>query len=46
MLHELQVKLSVYVHRYNNFRMHSTLGFMSPVEFRLAVLTLWKICSD
>lgn len=39
-LRELQVKLSDYVHWYNNFRLHSTLGYMSPVEFRLAGLTL------
>ena len=38
--HELQVKLSDYVHWYNNFRMHSTLGYMSPVEFRKAGLSL------
>lgn len=31
---ELQVKLSGYVHRHDNFRIHSTLGHMSPVEFR------------
>lgn len=37
---ELQVKLSDYVHWYNNFRIHSTLGYMSPVEFRKAGLTL------
>lgn len=37
---ELQVKLSDYVHWYNNFRLHSTLGYMSPIEFRLAGLTL------
>lgn len=39
-LRELQVKLSDYVHWYNNFRLHSTLGYISPVEFRLAGLTL------
>ena len=39
-LRELQVKLSDYVHWYNNFRLHSILGYMSPVEFRLAGLTL------
>lgn len=39
-LRELQAKLSDYVNRYNNFRLHSTLGYMSPVEFRLAGLTL------
>lgn len=37
---ELQVKLSDYVHWYNNFRIHSTLGCMSPVEFRKAGLAL------
>ena len=37
---ELQVKLSDYVHWYNNFRIHSTLGYMSPVEFRKAGLAL------
>ena len=31
---ELWVKLTDYVHWYNNFRMHSTLGYMTPVEFR------------
>ena len=39
-LRELQAKPSDYVNRYNNFRLHSTLGYMSPVEFRLAALTL------
>ena len=33
---ELRAKLSDCVHRYNNFRIHSTLGHMSPVEFRKA----------
>lgn len=37
---ELQVKLPDYVHRYNNFRIHSTLGYMSPVELRKAGLAL------
>lgn len=36
---ELRTKLSDYVHRYNNFRIHSTLGYMSPVEFREAGLS-------
>lgn len=31
---ELRTKLSDYAHRYNKFRIHSTLGYMSPVEFR------------
>lgn len=37
---ELRAKLSDYVHRYDNFRIHSTLGYMSPVEFREAGLSL------
>lgn len=37
---ELRAKLSDYVHRYDNFRIHSTLGYMSPVEFRKAGLSL------
>ena len=37
---ELQAKLSDYVNWYNNLRLHSTFGYMSPVEFRLAGLTL------
>ena len=39
-LYGLQVKLSDYVHWYNNFRLHSTLGYLSPFEFREAGLTL------
>ena len=39
-LRELQAKLNDYVNWYNNFRLHSTFGYMSPVEFRLAGLTL------
>lgn len=39
-LYELQVKLSEYVHWYNHERLHSTLGYMSPVEFRKAGLSL------
>ena len=41
-LRDLQAKLSDYVHRCNNFRIHSTLGHMSPVEFRKAGLILSK----
>jgi len=33
-LRELQVKLSDYVHWFNNIRIHSTLNYMTPVEFR------------
>lgn len=36
----LRAKFSDYVHWYNNFRIHSTLGYMSPVEFRKAGLSL------
>ena len=37
---ELRAKLSDYAHWYNNFRIHSTLGYMSPIEFREAGLSL------
>lgn len=37
---ELQVKLSDYVHWHNNFRIHSTLGYISQVKFRKACLAL------
>ena len=33
-MRELRAKLSDYVHRYDNFRIHSALGCMSPVELR------------
>ena len=39
-LHDLQVRLTDYVWWYNNDRLHSTLNYMSPVEFRLAGLSL------
>lgn len=42
-LRDLQSKLSDYVHWYNNFRLHSKLGYMSPVEFRKAGLSLEKL---
>lgn len=41
-LRDLQAKLSDYVHWYNNLRIHSTLGYMSPVEFRKAGMPLSK----
>ena len=41
-LRDLQAKLSDYVHRCNDFRIHSTLGYMSPVGFRKAGLILSK----
>lgn len=37
---ELRAEPSDYVHRYDSFRIHSTLGYMSPVEFREAGLSL------
>lgn len=39
-LYDLQIKLNDYVHWYNHIRLHSTLGYMSPVEFREAGLSL------
>lgn len=33
-IEELQVKLSDYVHWFNNVRIHSTLGYLTPVEFK------------
>lgn len=39
-LYDLQVKLNDCVWWHNNERLHSTLGYMSPVEFRKAGLSL------
>ncbi len=39
-LHELQVKLNDYVRWHSHFRLHSKLGYVSPVEFRNAGLSL------
>ena len=39
-LRELQARPSEYVWWYNNDRLHSKLNYMSPVEFRLAGLSL------
>lgn len=39
---ELQIKLADYIHWYNNFRLHSTLGYMTPVEFRRSGMVLPK----
>lgn len=39
-LRELQTRLSDYVWWYNNERLRSTPDYMSPVEFRLAGLSL------
>lgn len=36
----IRAKLSDNVRRYDNFRIHSTPGYMSPVEFREAGLSL------
>lgn len=42
MARELRVKPADYVHWYNIFGIHSTLGYISPVEFRKAGLVLPK----
>ena len=34
-LEELEKDVNDYVHNYNNFRIHSKLSYMSPVEYRL-----------
>ena len=39
-LNELQARLNEYVWWHDNDRLHSKLNYMSPVEFRLAVLSL------
>ena len=39
-LRDLQLKLNDYVWWHNKERMHSTSGYMSPVEFRKAGLSL------
>lgn len=39
-IQELRRQLNKYVWWYNNKRIHSTLGYMSPVEFRQAGLSL------
>ena len=43
-LRELRLSLNEYVWWYNNERIHSTLGYMSPVEFRMAGKSLSKKC--
>ena len=39
-LDQLRRSLNAWVWWYNNERIHSTLGYMSPVEFRKAGLSL------
>ena len=39
-LRELQVRLNEYVWWHDDERLHSTLNYMSPVEFRLAGMSL------
>jgi putative transposase len=39
-LHELNQKLTDYVNWFNNKRIHSTLGYLSPVEYKLAHLNI------
>ena len=33
-LHELNFQLSDYVHWFNNFSIHGSLGYLSPVDFK------------
>ena len=37
-LEQLSIELFDYVNWYNNIRTHSTLGYLSPVEYKLASL--------
>ena len=39
-LHELQAMLNDYVHWHSHFRLHSKPGYVGPVEFRNAGLSL------
>ena len=41
-LYDLQLQLNDYVHWYNTRRLHGTLDYLSPVEFREAGLVLEK----
>ncbi|OZM57514.1 hypothetical protein CIB95_08035 [Lottiidibacillus patelloidae] len=34
-LEQLTVKLNDYVHWFNNHRIHGTLGYLSPFEYKL-----------
>ncbi|NMB01426.1 MAG: transposase, partial [Firmicutes bacterium] len=33
-LEELQLKLAEYIYWYNNIRIHGSLGYLTPVEYR------------
>ena len=35
---ELELELFDYVHWFNNFRIHSTLGYLSPIEYKSSTL--------
>ena len=32
-LNELEVELTDYINWFNNYRIHSTLGYLSPIDF-------------
>lgn len=38
-LNSLKLELSDYVHWFNHFRLHSSLGYLSPVDFKAKTLT-------
>ncbi|MCZ2260929.1 IS3 family transposase, partial [Sporosarcina sp. G11-34] len=37
-LDQLELELNDYVNWFNNIRIHGTLGYISPVEYRLKAL--------
>ncbi|EUJ34515.1 transposase, partial [Brochothrix thermosphacta DSM 20171 = FSL F6-1036] len=37
-LNQLELELNDYVHWFNNIRIHGTLGYLTPTEFKLQPL--------